>query len=98
MQPLIPPPLFFFFPLFFPAAAVHHKQDPVLARSLAATGFLPCYSSFVFLLLATLPLLTDTEMTNVYPLERLRRPLSLKTRQLDKLIAVHPSGPALELL
>lgn len=97
MQPLIPPPLFFF-PLFFPAAAVHHKQDPVLARSLAATGFLPRYSFFVFLLLATLPLLTDTEMTNVYPLERLRRPLSLKTRQLDKLVAVHPSGPALELL
>lgn len=80
------------------AAAVHHKQDPVLARSLATTGFLPRCSFFVFLLLATLPLLTDTEMTNVYPLERLRRPLSVKTRQLDKLVAVHPSGPALELL
>lgn len=80
------------------AAAVHHKQDPVLARSLATTGFLPRCSFFVFLLLAKIPLLTDTEITSVSPLERLGRPLSVKTRQLDKLVTVHPSGPALELL
>lgn len=90
-------PLLFFFSSLLPSCC-RPSQTGSRPRSLPRHNWISSPLFFVFLLLATLPLLTDTEMTNVYPLERLRRPLSVKTRQLDKLVAVHPSGPALELL
>lgn len=69
------------------AAAVHHKQDPGLARS-PRLDFFPLFL-FVFLLLVTLPLLTDTEMTNVPPPPQMSEtPITM--RQLDKVVAIQP--------